>query len=99
MKIVSHRKIKEFFEMKGHEDSKVALERWYQIVENAEWKNFSDIRNDFNSADYVGNNHYVFNKRGNTYRLVVVVQFTIEYVYIRWVGPHSEYNKIDCRTI
>ena len=46
MRIISHRKLKEFYETPGREDSKVALERWYQIAEEAEWRNFSDIRTD-----------------------------------------------------
>ena len=58
-----------------------------------------DIKVDFLSVDYVGNQHYVFNIRGNNYRLVVVVKFTIGYVFIRWVGTHKDYDKIDCSTI
>ena len=91
--------LKEDYETKGYEDSRIALERWYDIAEKAEWKNLSDIKVDFLSADYVGNQHYVFNIRGNNYRLVVVVKFTIGYVFIRWVGTHKEYDKIDCSTI
>ena len=99
MRIVSHKKIRMFFETKGHEDSRTALERWYDIVENADWKNFSDIKADFPSADYIGNQHYVFNIKGNKYRLVVVIKFVIGYVFIRFVGTHEEYDKIDCSTI
>lgn len=99
MRIVSHRKLKEFYEAAGNEDSRIALERWYDIAENAEWKNLSDMKADFLSVDYVGNQHYVFNIRGNRYRLVVVVKFTIGYLFIRWVGTHKDYDKIDCSTI
>ena len=99
MRIISHRKLKEFYESKGREDSKVALERWYQIAENAVWNNFPDVRVDFPDADYVGNQHYVFNIRGNNYRLVVVIKFTIGRLFIRFVGTHQEYDKIDCSTI
>lgn len=99
MRIVSHRKLKEFYETSGHEDAKVPLERWYQIVEEAEWQSFSDLRSDFGSADSVGNQHYVFNIGGNKYRLVVVVKYVMGFVFIRWVGTHSEYDKIDCSTI
>ncbi|MDE6696037.1 MAG: type II toxin-antitoxin system HigB family toxin [Muribaculaceae bacterium] len=54
----------------------------------------------FPSADYVGNQHYVFNIRGNRYRLIVVVKFTIGRVFIRFVGTHEEYDRIkDCSTI
>ena len=99
MRIVSHRKIREFYETPGHEDSRVALERWYDVAGKAVWHNFSDIRADFPSADYVGNQHYVFNIRGNRYRLIVVVKFTIGHLFIRFVGTHEEYNKIDSSTI
>ena len=56
----------------------------------ADWKNFQDIKADFPATDYVGNQYYVFNIRGNRYRLVVVVKFTIGYIFIRFVGTHAE---------
>jgi mRNA interferase HigB len=99
MRIVSHRKLKEFYEMSGHEDSKIALERWYDIAENAQWTNLQDIKVDFPSVDYTGNQHYVFNIRGNRCRLIVVVKFTIGHIFVRFVGTHDEYDKIDCSKI
>ena len=99
MHIISHRKLKEFFETPGMEDSRIALERWYDIAQHAEWHSISDIKLDFPSTDYVGNQHYVFNIKGNNYRLVVVIKFTINRIYIRFVGTHKEYDKIDCSTI
>ncbi len=56
--------------------------------------NFPDIRATFNSVDSVGNQHYVFNIKGNDFRLIVVIQFKHGYVYIRFVGTHAEYDKI-----
>lgn len=99
MRIVSHRRLVEFYNQEGHGDSKIALERWYDIAEQAEWKNLSDIKTDFPATDYVGNQRYVFNIKGNKYRLVVVVKFTISHIFIRFVGTHSEYEKIDVTTI
>jgi len=99
MRVVSHRKLKEFYETTGHEDARVALERWYDIVENALWKNFSDIKADFSAVDSIGNQRYVFNIKGNKYRLVVVIKFVMGYIFIRFVGTHEEYDKIDCSTI
>lgn len=75
------------------------LERWYEIVDDAKWGNFADMRKDFPSVDYVGNQHYVFNISGNKFRLVVVVKFVMGYVYVRWVGRHKEYDGIDCKNI
>ena len=99
MRIVSHRRLVEFYSSEGHGDAQSALERWYDIAEKAEWKNLSDIKADFPATDYVGNQHYVFDIRGNKYRLVVVVKFTIGHIFIRFVGTHSEYDKIDVSTI
>lgn len=96
MRIVSHRKLKEFYETSGNESAKVPLERWYEIVEKAQWSSFGEMRNDFPSSDSVGNQHYVFNIHGNKFRLVVVVKFIMGYVFVRWVGTHKEYDKLDC---
>ena len=99
MRVVSHRRLKEFYQTPGREDSKVALERWYELTKAAQWSSFADIRQDVNSVDAVGNQHYVFNIRGNQYRLVVVIKFVMGYVFIRFVGSHEEYDKIDAATI
>jgi len=99
MRVVSHRKLKEFYTIGGHADAQSAIERWYSIVEDATWNNFADIRRDFPDVDYVGNQHYVFNIKGNGYRLVVVVKFSIGCVFIRFIGTHAEYDVIDCSTI
>lgn len=99
MRIVSHRKLKEFYERSGCEDSKVPLERWYQIAEDAELHNFAEMRRDFGSVDFAGNQHYVFNIGGNKYRLIVVVKFLMGYIYVRFVGTHQEYDSIDASTI
>ena len=99
MRIVSHRRLVEFYQSEGHGDSKAALERWYDMAEQAEWKSLSDIKVDFHATDYVRNQHYVFNIKGNKYRLVVVVKFTISHIFIRFVGTHAEYDKIDVSQI
>ncbi len=99
MRVISHKKLREFYDTPGREDAKVALERWYEITEDAAWKSFSDIKADFGSVDFVGNQHYVFNIRGNKYRLVVVIKLVMGYVFIRFVGTHEEYDQIDAANI
>ncbi|MBO6024049.1 MAG: type II toxin-antitoxin system HigB family toxin [Bacteroidales bacterium] len=74
--------------------SKYALEDWFNKTKEAEWKNFSDIKKTFNTVSSVGNNRYVFNIKGNDYRLVVLIKFTISHVLIRFVGTHAEYDRI-----
>lgn len=80
-------------------DTKVALQAWLKTVKQAKWDNFADVKRDFNSVDNVGNQHYVFNIKGNHHRLIVVIKFTIKWVYIRFIGTHGEYDKIDASTI
>lgn len=74
--------------------AKEALEDWYTKTRKSHWANFADVRATFNSVDSVGNQHYVFNIKGNDFRLIVVIQFKHEYVYVRFVGTHAEYDKI-----
>ncbi|NLO72279.1 MAG: type II toxin-antitoxin system HigB family toxin [Porphyromonadaceae bacterium] len=97
MRIFTEQKLKEY--SKKHPSTKVALQEWVSIVKASDWTCFADIKQSFNSVDSVGNQRYVFNIKGNQYRLVVVIKFTIKYVYIRFVGTHAEYDKIDCSTI
>ena len=99
MRIVSHKKLKEFYETKGNEDSRVALQRWYDIAEKAAWKNLSEMKADFPSVDYVGNLRYVFYIKGKNCRLVVVVKFVMGYIFVRFVGTHKQYDKIDCSSL
>lgn len=70
-----------------------------EAEKKAQWKGLGDIKADFPSVDYVGNQHYVFNMRGNRYRLVVVIKFVMGYIFVRFVGTHQEYDKIDCADI
>lgn len=97
MRIFTEQTLKEYAEK--HPESKVALQEWITIVKRSEWTCFADVKATFNSVDNVGNQHYVFNIKGNNYRLVVVIKFTIKFVYVRFIGTHKEYDKIDCRNI
>jgi mRNA interferase HigB len=85
--------------IKRHADAKNALQRWIVIVEKAEWKTHADIKTDFPAADYIGKGRYVFNIRGNNYRMVAVVIFIANLLAVRFLGTHNEYDKIDCKTI
>jgi mRNA interferase HigB len=84
---------------KKHPDVAEPLNNWYDITRRADWKSFADIKTIFNSIDAVGNDRYVFNIKGNKYRLVALIHFNIRTIYIRSIGTHSEYDKIDCSTI
>ena len=94
MRIFTEQSLKEYAE--AYPDSKVALQEWTTIVKRSEWTCFADIKK---TVDSVGNQHYVFNIKGNNYRLVVAIKFTVKFVYIRFIGTHKEYDKIDCANI
>lgn len=97
MRIISVNKLREYWEI--HPDTRIPLSEWYIKVGKAKWKSFSDMRKDFGSVDFVGGHRYVFNIKGNAHRLVVAVKFTPQLVYIRFVGTHNEYDRIDIKTI
>lgn len=80
-------------------DAARPLNNWYNIVKIANWGKLADIKNEFNNVDYVGNDRYVFNIKGNSYRLVTMIFFDKRTVYIRYFGTHSDYDKINCTTI
>lgn len=82
-----------------HPLSASSLNNWYAIVKKANWKKLADIKSDFNNVDYVGNDRYVFNIKWNDFRIVAMIFFDRRTVFIRFVGTHSEYDKIDCSTI
>jgi mRNA interferase HigB len=82
-----------------HAQSASPLNKWVEKVKAAEWKSHAELKQMFPSADYVKNGRYVFNIAGNNYRIVAVVIFIGGVMNIRFVGTHSEYDKIDCSTI
>jgi mRNA interferase HigB len=97
MVILTKTKLANFYNLEHK--AKEPLLLWYHKTQLSDWRNFHDIRETFNSVDSVGNDHFVFNIGGNKYRLVAVVHFDIRTVYVKFVGTHKQYDKIDCRTI
>lgn len=97
MRIISRKKLRDFWNQ--HPDAQASLQTWYADVKQAEWKTPTEIKNLYRNASFVANNRVVFNIKGNKYRLVVAVQYEYGIVYIRFVGTHLEYDKIDAATI
>ena len=84
---------------KKHADAAGPLKAWYSEARHAVWKTPPDIKTKFNSADFIQGNRVVFNIGGNKYRLIVKIAYIPGLVYIRFVGTHAEYDKIDAGTI
>ena len=85
--------------VKKHPDSIKAMQKFIDIVEEAEWQNLNGIKKDFNSVDYITNGRYVFDSRGKKYRIIAVIIFVGGVFSIRFVGTHAEYSKIDATQI
>jgi len=92
MRIITFKRIKEFSEI--HAEADIPLRLWYSVCNKREWKSLNDIKKDFNSVDYVGNQRFVFNIKGNTYRLIAIISFNAQKIYIRFIGTHAQYDKI-----
>ena len=92
MRIFSKSTLVEYYTK--HPQAQQPLEDWYETTKRAEWKSLNDIKAVYNNVDYVGNDRYVFNIKGNDYRLIVVIRFSRGRVFIRFIGTHGEYDKI-----
>lgn len=77
-----------------HADTVKPLNKWIEIIEDSVPTNHNELKALFPSVDYVGNNRYVFNLKGNNYRLVVLIIFIHNKMQIRFCGTHAEYDKI-----
>jgi mRNA interferase HigB len=82
-----------------HPKAKQQALAWHYEVAKAKWVSPQDIKNRYASASFVGRNRVVFNLKGNEYRLIVAVAYRIGAVYIKFIGTHAEYDKIDVETV
>ncbi len=80
-------------------DAEQYLKTWYDTAINADWKTPADVRKSYATASVLKNGRIVFNIRGNSYRLVAKINFEKQWIFIRFIGTHEEYNKIDVNTI
>ena len=99
MRVIAFRKLREFWERPGFSNSETSLRAWYHEVKRAEWNNSNEIKNQFQSASVIGNGRIVFNIRGNSIRLLVAFDFERQIAFVRFIGSHKEYDKIDVKEI
>ena len=97
MRVISVRTLKSFWET--HPDAENALRAWYTEAKKARWKGPQNIKAEYRTASILRNNRVVFNIKGNTYRLVVAVKYDFQIVYIRFIGTHMAYDKINAEEI
>ncbi|MEO0400451.1 MAG: type II toxin-antitoxin system HigB family toxin [Pseudomonadota bacterium] len=97
MRIIARRRLREFSDAVAN--AKAALDAWYQEARKADWKTPNDIKEQYRHASIVGNNRVVFNIAGNKYRLVVRIDYSAGIIFIRFIGSHADYDKIDVEEI
>lgn len=96
-RIIAKRTIREFWQK--YPESKDYLETWYDTVRGAEWKGPNEIRRFYATVSILKNSRVVFNIKGNDFRLVAKINYEKQWLFIRFIGTHKDYNKIDAEKI
>jgi len=103
MRIIARRTLRDFVASRvGHKDQpalRSALNAWYQEVHRARWRSIADVKRHYATASIVSAERIVFNIRGNNYRLVVAVDFEKGIVWLKWIGTHRDYDRIDVKKV
>ncbi len=97
VRVIAKRALRDFWSI--HADCEQQLKAWYNEAEQASWKSPNDIKKDYPSASILQDNRVFFNIKGNTYRLIVKINYLYGIVWIRFVGTHAEYDKVDATKI
>ena len=103
MRIIARRTLRDFVDsLASRPDQpavKAALDAWFDEVRKARWENTPEVKKSYATASIVSAERIVFNIKGNAYRLVVAVDFEKSIVWIKWIGSHREYDRIDVREV
>ena len=75
------------------------MKAWFQEASKAEWTTPNEIKSEYPSASIVGNDRIVFNIKGNAYRLIVKINYDYQMIWIRFIGTHAEYDKVNAKKI
>ena len=97
MNVIARRTLRSFWE--AYPDTEEPLKAWYAEAKHITWQTPQDIKNQYGSASFPGNNRVIFNICGKKYRLVVLVRYQFKTVLVRFIGTHKEYDKIDAKEI
>ena len=97
MRVIAKKILREFWTK--HSDCEQQLKAWYQEAEKAQWNNLNELKLEYPNASILENNRVCFNIKGNTYRLIVKINFPYQMVWIRFIGTHAEYDKINANKI
>ena len=97
MRILTKKRLRDYWEM--HPQAEQPLKRWHDYVRKAHWASPADVKRDYHTADILPHNRVVFNIGGNNYCLIVKIEYRFQDVYVRFIGTHTEYDRIDATTV
>jgi len=95
MRIISKKTLKDFYEQSKYIDSRSALEAWHKEVLKLDWNNPNEVKEMYRNASIIGNEKVVFNIAGNKYRLIVTINYYAKIVFIKFIGTHKQYDKVN----
>ena len=99
MHIVALRNLQSYWQQPDRNDAEGALKAWFAEARLAAWTSPQDVKNLYANASIVANNRVVFNIKGNKYRLIVAIAYQMQYVYVKFIGTHAEYDKVDAAKV
>ena len=99
MRVIAKSTLRQFWEQPAYRDAQGPLESWHEEALKSAWKSPQAVKDQFRNASICGNNRVVFNIAGNKYRLVVEMQYRSGIAWVKFVGTHEQYNKIDVETV
>lgn len=97
MRVIAKKYLVAYWEK--HPDAEQPLKAWHDEAIKADWKTPQDIKNQYGSASFVAGNRAVFNIKGNDHRLIVAVAYRFGALYIKFIGTHTECNKVNAETV
>lgn len=99
MRVIAKKTLREFFDQPVNKDSTLALEAWHQEILKSDWSNPNEIKEKYKNASIIGDNKIIFNICGNKYRLIVKINYLAKIVFIKFIGTHKQYDKIDVNNL
>ena len=97
MRVIALSTLREFW--RKHASAQVPLQNWYAEASRASWKSPADVKEAHRGASFVAGERVVFNLKGNDYRLIVAMRYRSQIMYVRFVGTHREYDKVNAATV
>jgi mRNA interferase HigB len=99
MRVIAYSTLRRFWSDPGREDAELPLRAWFREASQADWRTPTQVKTAYRTASILRDGRVVFNIAGNKYRLVVWINYARSVVYIRFIGTHSEDDRIDAQTV